>query len=74
MSDKEKKKETKKRIYRIVIITIVFLLAGASIFTWLPFIEKIPKAVVIVVACVFGLGYIATIILTEISYIKHKNK
>lgn len=74
MSNKEKKKEIKARAYRISIICIIFIFLGASIFTWLPFVKGVPKVVIIVVACVFVVAFIAVQLWAELSYLKRNGK
>lgn len=70
MSNKQRDKLFKRRAYRFIIITIVFVLMAACIFTWLPFIKDINKVVIIVIASLFIALYIGTIILVEISHNK----
>ena len=71
--EKDKKKKWRKRLYRIVIITIAFvMIAGA--FAWMSTAQGVNKTVVIVVASALAALYLGTIIIVELAHNKREKE
>ena len=71
--EKDKKKRLKKRIYRIVIITIAFAMIAGS-FAWVSVSQGINKTVIIVIASALAAIYLGTIIAVELAYNKREKE
>ena len=56
--------------YRFLVITGIYLLIGASFFSWAPFVSTINPIVIYVIAGLYVTSYIGLIIYSEISYRK----
>lgn len=57
--------------YRFLVITGIYVLIGASFFSWAPFVSSINPIVIYVIAGIYVVSYIALVIYSEISYRKH---
>lgn len=71
---KKKKKFTKTRAYRIIIITAVFGLIAASIFSWLPASKNVNQIFLWILVGVFIAAYVATILIVELRIAYNEGK
>ena len=71
---KKKKRFTKTRAYRIIVITAVFGLIAASIFSWLPNAKNVNQILLWTLVGVFIAAYVATILIIELRILYNEGK